>query len=152
MVEIPAWEAGDLTLDCPRSLIVRLYSHGRRRLWVYRRVQARKVDVERLMQEARMPVSSPRAFSALNPPVSEAPSEQPLLSAPRAAETRAPKASRKVKEVAAVLRGKWPERPSLTVDEMETFVLTKIRPISKSTVERAIRWLEEQGWGQPRLD
>ncbi len=45
-VEIPAWEAGRLRLDCPRSRL------GRPRLWDYHSVQVRKADVERLAREA----------------------------------------------------------------------------------------------------
>jgi hypothetical protein len=52
VVQIPASEAGRFTLDYPRSSIVRLSSKGRRRLWVYQSVQARRADVERLAREA----------------------------------------------------------------------------------------------------
>jgi hypothetical protein len=117
-------------------------------------VQVRKADVERLAQEARVPISQPSraAPGAANTRASVASPEQPPQSA-SLAETLAPKATRKVKRVATVLRKEWSEgRPDKSVDEMLNFVLTKIRPVSKTTVERAIRWLHAQGWRQPRLD
>ena len=50
VVEIPASEAGRLTLDCPRSRIVRLSNRGRRQLTHYHSVQVGRADVERLAQ------------------------------------------------------------------------------------------------------
>ena len=48
VLEIPASEAGRLTLDCPRSRIVRLSNRGRRQLTHYHSVQVGRADVERL--------------------------------------------------------------------------------------------------------
>jgi hypothetical protein len=59
VIEIPASEAGRLSLDCPQSRIVRISSQGRRRLWEYQNVQARKADVDRLAPEATTPISQP---------------------------------------------------------------------------------------------
>jgi hypothetical protein len=86
--------------------------------------------------------------AAANTPVSEA-TEQPPQSA-NTAKPRARKVSRRVKKVADFLFNEWSERPpTLSVGEMLTFVLTKTHPCGKSTVERAIQWLEEQGkWGK----
>ena len=55
------------------------------------------------------------------------------------------KAGKKAKRVADVMLNEWLERPDITVTEMLTFVLTKIKPLHKRTVEVAIRWLEDQG-------
>jgi hypothetical protein len=50
VVEIPASEGGRLTLDCPRSRIVRLSNRGRRQLTHSHSVQVRRADVELLAQ------------------------------------------------------------------------------------------------------
>jgi hypothetical protein len=66
VVQIPASEAGRFAFDCPRSSIVRLSSQGRRRLWVYQSVQARRADVERLAREAgvqRAPLTRPEEIN-----------------------------------------------------------------------------------------
>jgi hypothetical protein len=62
-IEIPASEAGSLTIDCRRSRV------GRPRLWSYRSVQMRKADVERLARQAReaaSPVPNQVSQSALD--------------------------------------------------------------------------------------
>jgi hypothetical protein len=54
-----------------------------------------------------------------------------------------------VKKAAAMLLKQWSERPASDVEEMRTFLLTKIKRIGKTTVERAIRRLEMLGqWGK----
>jgi hypothetical protein len=50
VVEIPASEAVRLTLDCPRSRIVRLGNRGRRLLTHWHSVQVGEADVERVAQ------------------------------------------------------------------------------------------------------
>jgi hypothetical protein len=151
VVEIPASEAGHLLLDCARSRIVRLSSQGRRQLTYYRSVQVKTADIERLAREARENRAANTAMAQAPSPPATTPPEQMKQNA---AETLAPKATRLVRAVAAALRKEWPKgRPDIGVDGMQKVVhdnypKTKIGTCSKTTVERAIRWLQEQRWGK----
>jgi hypothetical protein len=179
VVDIPASEAGHLLLDCARSRIVRLSSQGRRRLTYYRSVQVRTADIERLAGDARGNRAADTAVAQEASPAVSTPQEQtrqsadtlapkvdpavavvgeeasPPVSVPveqteqSAAETLTLKATPRVRAVAGILRKEWPERPDKSVDGMLTHVRTKTRPVSKSTLERAIRLLQAQGqWGK----
>jgi hypothetical protein len=157
-IDIPSSVAGRLVLDCGSNCLVRLSSHGRRRLIEYRSVKARLTDVERLEQEAKPPTpqssrdgKTADAFAA-SPAAEDAPviDEQPPQSV-NMAEMLLPKFLRtqKVKDAAALLLKQWAERPGEGVEEMRTFLLTKMKRASKTIVERAIRRLEMLGqWGK----
>jgi hypothetical protein len=126
VVEIPASEAGRLSLDCLRSRL------GRPRLWDYHSVQVRKTDVERL--------------------VAEAGGTQAAASKPQEADTRpeataldAQEAGRLTRAVARWLLHLFPdERPSgLSYKELEKRVRAaageKLGAFSLTTLKRAIR-------------
>jgi hypothetical protein len=156
LVDIPSNEGGKI--DCRKSRVVtgRLFT-------TYQHVITRRADLQRLAQVRAPPSEPPNAARAVAHDVaevstrdvnsvSEAPSKQ-VAQIASLVESLAPQATRKVKAVATVLRNEWPERrPYESVDGMLNLVRTKIRPVSKTTVERAIRWLRAQGWDQPRPD
>jgi hypothetical protein len=91
------------------------------------------------------------ATNVANTPVSEESPEQ-LPQRASTAKTRAHKANSKVMKAVNVLLNRWPQRPYIGVQLMLAFVRTEIEPCSKSTVERAIKWLEERKkWVRPSI-
>jgi hypothetical protein len=150
LVDIPATEGGKI--DCRKSRVVtgRLFT-------THEHVITRWADLERLAQ-VRAPASHALntadvtpAAGASSPPVSEALVQQPPQSAARVEETPPPWVTQLVKFVAAILLREWPKgRPQKTVDGMlqhlhDNYPKTKIGTCGKTTVERAIRWLQLQG-------
>ena len=120
----------------------------------YSRIDLGRVDLtgDIAAAPARQEEAAPGAApAAANTPVSESQPEQPPQSAASVAETLAPEASALVREVAAALRKKWPEgRPKMTVyqilESLHTdYPKTKIGVCGKTTLERALRYLKEQG-------
>jgi hypothetical protein len=147
-IEISFADRRGLVLDCDRKLA------GRPRLWDYQLVEMRTVDVEGLALEAKPPTpqssrdgKTADAFAA-SPAAEDAPvtDEQPPQSGPTS-ETLLPKILQtpRVRKAADALLKQWSERPASNVGEMQTFVLTKSKQASKTTVERAIRRLEMLG-------
>ena len=120
----------------------------------YSRIDLGRVDLtgDIAAAPARQEEAAPGAApAAANTPVSESQPEQPPQSAASVAETLAPEASALVREVAHALRKKWPEgRPKMTVYQIleslhADYPKTKIGVCGETTLERALRYLKEQG-------
>jgi hypothetical protein len=153
-VEIPASEAGRLTLDFPGSRIVHLSNRGRRQLTRYHSVQVGRADAERLAQAdverlARKTEEDPEAVGQTQ--------EQPVPPNEGAAVVYAQEANTKSQTVApagqeadnlptaiaSVLLRLFPNgRPAMRVGELAKVVRaaagTQLGVFSERTLERAI--------------